>query len=167
MPSEHRVLTIRLSEMRDAQALMEIDALVWDEWTAPEPVRWSSREDYLRHCPPGSQLVAVVDGVLCGYIGFRPATGLSSNSHVCEINIAVHPDYQQEGIGSRLIEAGKKWAQAQGKRKLRLRVLSSNPGAIAFYGKCGFVQEGCLEREFCIGGRDVDDILMSCFLPRP
>ena len=83
MPSEHRVLTIRLSEMRDAQGLMDIDALVGNEWTAPERARGSSRGEYVRHCPRGSQLVAVVDNVLCGYIGFRPATGLSSNSHVC------------------------------------------------------------------------------------
>jgi len=164
MKLDQQTLTFRVSRMKDAQALMDIDALVWTELTAPEPLCWTSREDFLRHCPPAAQLVAEADGTVCGYVGFRQPTGLAAHSHVCEMNIAVHPARQREGIGTRLIAEAKAWAAGQGKRKLRLRVLSTNVGAIRFYRKCGFVEEGRLLREFRIGGRDVDEIWMAYFL---
>lgn len=164
MNLDQQTLTIRLSTMKDAQALMDIDALVWTERTAPEPMHWTSREAFLRQCPPASQLVAEADGIVCGYVGFRDPTGLPAHSHVCEINIAVHPAHQREGIGTRLIGAAKAWAAGQGKRKLRLRVLSTNPGAVRFYLKCGFVEEGRLVREYMIGGRETDEIWMAYFL---
>ncbi|MDR0269299.1 GNAT family N-acetyltransferase [Paenibacillus sp.] len=166
MNLHQQTLIIRLSQMKDAQALMDIDALVWTERTAPEPLYWPSREDFLKHCPPASQLVAECDGVVCGYIGFRHPTGLAGNGHVYEIDIAVHPAYQREGIGARLIEETKIWAANQGKLKLRLRVLSINTSAIAFYRKCGFVEEGRLIREFWIEDRYVDAIWMACFLDK-
>jgi RimJ/RimL family protein N-acetyltransferase len=62
------------------------------------------------------------------------------------------------------MDAMKQYALEQGITKLRLRVLSSNPGAIAFYTQCGFVTEGRLISEFYIAGKYVDDILMSYFI---
>lgn len=164
MSTSQQTVTIRFSEMKDAAQLMELDDLVWDKYTAPEPLHWTSRDNYLLHCPPGSQLVAVSGEDLCGYVGFRTPTGLDSNSHVYELNIAIHPTYQRNGLGRRLLQAVKEMAQLEDKTKLRLRVLSSNPGAVAFYKACGFHEEGRLAREFFVDGRYVDDIIMSCFL---
>ncbi|WP_127594353.1 GNAT family N-acetyltransferase [Paenibacillus lautus] len=164
MKTRQETLTIRFSEMKDAAALMELDELVWDRNTAPAPLEWTSRDQYLLHCPPGTQLVALREGELCGYIGFRSPTSLHSNRHVLEMNIAVHPAYQRQGIGQRLIEAVKDMARVEGISKLRLRVLSSNPGAFSFYRNCGFQEEGRLIQEFYVDGRYVDDILMCCFL---
>ncbi|MGN7359214.1 GNAT family N-acetyltransferase [Paenibacillus sp. SAF-054] len=164
MKLQQQTLTIRFSQMKDARALMDLDAMVWTDRTAPEPLEWPSREDFLQHCPPASQLVAEVGGVLCGYVGFRHPTNLAGNSHVYEIHIAVHPAHQREGIGTRLIEAAKARAAQEGKLKLRLRVLSTNTGAIAFYRKCGFVEEGRLMDEYWIDGMYVDEVWMSFFL---
>lgn len=164
MSISQQTVTIRFSELKDAAPLMELDNLVWDKNTAPEPLQWDSRDQYLLHCPPGAQLVAVVGDEVCGYVGFRPPTGLESNLHVYELNIAIHPSYRRQGIGLRLIGALKDLARLEGKRKLRLRVLSCNPGAVAFYKSCGFREEGRLVQEFYVDGRYVDDILMSYFL---
>lgn len=41
---------IRLSEMKDADQLMELDALVWTDQTSPAPMQWRSRQQYLQHC---------------------------------------------------------------------------------------------------------------------
>lgn len=164
MKINQRTLTIRLSEMKDAQQIMDLDAIVWDDHSAPEPLNWTSREDFLRHCQPGSQLVALIDEQICGYVGFRYPTMIRTNHHVYEINIAVHPQYQNEGIGTRLMETMKAWATEQGKEKLSLRVLSTNPTAIRFYERCGFVIEGRLVNEFLVNGRYIDDVLMGCFL---
>jgi ribosomal protein S18 acetylase RimI-like enzyme len=155
---------IRLSELKDAAQLMELDALVWDKYTSPEPLNWRSRQQYLQHCPPGSQLIAVQGERVCGYVGFHPATGMPVNRHVYEINIAVHPHDRRCGMATALMDAMKQYALEQGITKLRLRVLSSNPGAIAFYTQCGFVTEGRLMSEFYIAGKYVDDILMSYFI---
>jgi ribosomal protein S18 acetylase RimI-like enzyme len=155
---------IRLSELKDAAQLMELDALVWDKYTSPEPLNWRSRQQYLQHCPPGSQLIAVQGERVCGYVGFHPATGMPVNRHVYEINIAVHPHDRRCGMATALMDAMKQYALEQGITKLRLRVLSSNPGAIAFYTQCGFVTEGRLISEFYIAGKYVDDILMSYFI---
>ncbi|CQR58720.1 GNAT family N-acetyltransferase [Paenibacillus riograndensis] len=157
-------LTIRPSEIRDVRELIVLDNMIWTEDTSPGPLMWRSREDYLMHAPPGSQLVALKDGELCGYVGFGCPSGMESNRHVCEVNIAVHPKFQRMGIGGQLIEAIKSHAAENRIRKLRLRVLSCNEPALAFYRKCGFVEEGRLREEFFLGGRYVDEVFMSCML---
>lgn len=153
-------IELRLSTFSDAEAIMEIDKLVWDESTTPGQIKWNSRSHFLQTCPPGSQLVAAQNGVLCGYLGFAPPTPLPSNNHVYEINIAVHPDFQGYGVGIQLVSEVKELARQQGVRKLSLRVLSSNVRAISFYKRCGFVEQGRLVEEFFLQGNYVDDILM-------
>lgn len=156
----HKIST-RLSEMRDAAALMDIDKLTWDRNNTPaEALHWNSREHYLQCCPPGSQLVACLGEQICGYIGFKYPTSLPSNRHVLDLNIAIHPAYQRQGIGRLLMDAMLERASTLGVSKLSLRVLSSNPGAIAFYESCGFIKQGRLVEEFLIQGQYVDDILM-------
>lgn len=153
-------IELRLSRFSDAEAIMELDKLVWDESTTPGQIKWNSRAHFLQTCPPGSQLVAVINGGLCGYLGFAPPTPLPSNKHVYEINIAVHPDFQGYGVGVQLISELKELATQQGVRKLSLRVLSSNKRAISFYQRCGFVEQGRLVEEFYLQGSYVDDVLM-------
>ena len=164
MSISQQTLTVRYSELKDAARLMELDELVWKPGNAPEALEWHSLEHYLLQCPPGSQLVAVRGDEILGYIGFREPTGMESNRHVYELNIAVHPSHRRKGLGRILIEELKVLAQLRGKSKLRLRVLSSNPGAIAFYKVCGFKEEGRLVKEYYLDGRYVDDVLMSYFL---
>ncbi|AZK45839.1 GNAT family N-acetyltransferase [Paenibacillus lentus] len=153
-------LWIRRSEMRDASQLMELDALVWDSRTSPSPIAWTSREQYLQKCPPGSQLVAGIDDLICGYLGFSTPSAMASQRHVYELHVAIHPSYRRLGIGSKLMATMKELAAEEGIRKLCLRVLSTNPCAIAFYEHCGFITQGRLIAEYCIDGEYVDDILM-------
>ncbi len=46
-------------------------------------------------------------------------------------------------------------------RKLRLRVLATDPRAEALYCSCGFVQEGRFVGEFLLGGVAVDDLVLA------
>lgn len=156
-------LTIRASEIKDVRELIHLDHLIWTEETSPGPLLWRSQEDYLLSAPPGSQLVALQDDKLCGYVGFGCPSRMESNKHVCEVNIAVHPSYQRLGIGRQLMEAIKAHAANHAIRKLRLRVLSCNAPALSFYHKCGFVEEGRLREEFFLNGRYVDEIFM-CYI---
>ncbi|MDO7906474.1 GNAT family N-acetyltransferase [Paenibacillus sp. JX-17] len=155
-------MLLRLSQLKDAGQLMDLDALIWDVHTAPAPVIWRTKELFLRSSPPGSQIVAVdEDERLCGYLGFRHPMGAESNRHVWEIAVAVHPSYQRQGIGHALMNSIKGVAREKGIRKLRLRVLSSNTAAISFYKRCGFVEEGRLVGEFYLEEQYVDDVLMA------
>lgn len=154
------MLIIRLSEDRDTPALLELDLTVWNLDNSPADLSQTTLEEYARSYPAGSQLVAELDGRVCGYVNMKPPTPLATNSHVAELAIAVSADCRGTGVGRALLEAAGERALAQGKRKLYLRVLSTNAGAISFYKKCGFIEQGRLVEEFFINGRYVDDLLM-------
>jgi len=154
-------VNIRFSVLQDIQQLMELDHLIWDEKVTPASFRrWISQEEYMAHRPVGTQLVAVKGNIVCGYLGLQSPTPLPSNSHVSELDIGVHPAFQRRGIGRKLLDTAAAVAYGQGKRKLSLRVLSTNEEAILFYKRCGFTEQGRLVQEFYLGGRYVDDLLM-------
>ncbi|ASS77244.1 GNAT family N-acetyltransferase [Tumebacillus algifaecis] len=154
------MLIIRPSTAEDAVQLVALENIVWTSDIAPVPIHWDSTADYLQSCPPGSQLVADLDGVICGYVQSKPPTPLPSNSHVTELAIAVHPAYHSRGIGSQLLQAIEADARLHGKRKLTLRVLASNEKAIQFYKRCGYLEQGRLVQEFYLNGNYIDDLLM-------
>jgi RimJ/RimL family protein N-acetyltransferase len=155
------LLTTRLSETRDLPDMLALDSKVWNYDNSPADLtKLTTLEQFAEYNPPGSQIVAELDGVFCGYVGMRPPTSLLSNRHVVELAIAVDSQFRGAGIGRALLEAAEKYAAGEGKRKLYLRVLSSNTGAIAFYEKCGFILQGRMVEEFFINGRYVDDLLM-------
>ncbi|MBE6821725.1 MAG: GNAT family N-acetyltransferase [Ruminococcaceae bacterium] len=52
--------------------------------------------------------------------------------------LAVHPDFQQAGVGRALIEFSKQLAQQKGMKAVRLDVRSGNLPALRLYESCGF-----------------------------
>ncbi len=81
-------------------------------------------------------LVAVEDGVVCGYIGSQSVMGESDM-----MNVAVHPDHRRKGVGEMLVLALCD-ALSKENTSLALEVRASNGPAIALYEKLGFVQVG-------------------------
>jgi ribosomal protein S18 acetylase RimI-like enzyme len=158
---------IRRARPADERRLAELDAVAWSAESgfpsviaAPGPSGFFSAEH-----PPQAHLVADIDGRIAGYLRIEAATRLPENAHVLVVNgFAVHPDLRRHGIGSLLLQAAGDHARAAGARKLTLRVLSSNRGAIALYAQRGFTREGVLRGEFLIEGDYVDDVLMAKFL---
>jgi len=152
-------IIVRWSRDDDIPALAALNNRIWDDVNSPHVAVVTEAEYRERH-PAGSGLVADADGAVCGFIIWRTPSRMESNAHVAELAIAVDPEFQGHGIGRRLVAAACAEAKAQGKRKLSLRVMSTNEKAIAFYERLGFRVQGRLVEEFCIGGRYVDDILM-------
>lgn len=113
-------------------------------------------------------LVAVEgDGLVCGQIHAKRET-VALFAHVLgSLTVAVHPERQGQGIGSKLFEALIAWAKAQDPAILRIELAAGggNPGAIRLYERLGFKQEG---RQAARGrlpdGRFEDDILMGMLL---
>lgn len=151
---------IRLSKKEDFSQLVEMDYQMWHSANSPSLIHWDSVEAYEARCPEGSQLVAIINGQVCGYAGLHQPTPLESNSHVTELSIAVHPEYRRRGIARKLLDAAGDWAREQKKRKLSLRVLATNRAAINLYESCGFLEQGRLVEEFFSDGKYIDDVLM-------
>jgi ribosomal protein S18 acetylase RimI-like enzyme len=103
-----------------------------------------------------------MDGTVAGYIRLMPPTHLPENAHVIQIQgIAVHPAARRRGVAAALLAGAEHQARDRGKRKLSLRVLSTNHPALALYEQMGFTTEGVLRQEFAINGSYVDDVLMT------
>ncbi len=96
-----------------------------------------------------------------------PWLELESSRHVLEVKgLAVDPGRRREGIGALLLDAAVARAREEGRRRLVLRVLSTNEGARRLYEAGGFELEGTLRAAFLIDGAYVDDLLMARDLTR-
>jgi ribosomal protein S18 acetylase RimI-like enzyme len=155
---------VRTARAADQEALTEVDAVSWSAEsgfpsTLP-PAR--DRTFFSDDNPPQAHIVAELGGLVVGYIRLKPPTRLPENAHVIQVQgLAVHPDARRRGAAASLLDAAAKQARERGIRKLTLRVLSTNHGAISLYERQGFTREGTLLEEFCINGRYVDDVLMA------
>ncbi|MBC1435675.1 GNAT family N-acetyltransferase [Paenilisteria rocourtiae] len=157
-------MLIRKSTKNDAAGMIEVEHLVWTPGTTPGDTHYATESEYLLRNPPESKVVAEIDGKIAGILGFHSPIPLKSNEHVWMLDIAVHPDFQRHGVGSALMQELYRIAKAENKKKISLRVLSTNEKAIQFYKKHGFEKEGHLRNEFIIDGNYVDDIFMAVFL---
>ncbi len=126
--------SLRPAVFEDLAQIVAIEAS-----TKPGTDRWNQKafEDYLAgHAKLPSDLWVVTDDetdekvagyLVLGYCGYAELW-----------NLAVHPDYQKQGLGRRLIQAAIRSAIKKNCQKLILEVRLSNQGAIAFYEKNGF-----------------------------
>ena len=82
-------------------------------------------------------LVAVECDAVVGYVGSQTVIGETDM-----MNIAVHPDYRKQGIGSELIRRLIGELDAKGSHSLMLEVRASNEPAISVYRNMGFEEVG-------------------------
>jgi ribosomal protein S18 acetylase RimI-like enzyme len=154
--------TIRRATLDDDRALTEIDRVTWAGWITPAALWSAERTFFGRGLQPSDVLVAEVNGAPVGYVQLGSPTPLRSNGHVLEVQgLAVLPSHQRRGIGRQLTLAAMDEARQRGARRVRLRVLGTNPGARQLYASLGFEVEGVLRGEFLIDGQYVDDVLMA------
>jgi ribosomal protein S18 acetylase RimI-like enzyme len=153
---------IRSASVEDDGALRAIDTATWSSDVSPAPPPPPDRSFFGSDNQPENVLVAVVDGVVAGYVRVVPASSLESNRHVHEVRgLAVDSAYRRRGVARRLMDAAADEAVKRGARVLKLRVLAPNTSARTLYESCGFKVEGVLRREFLLDGRYVDDVLMA------
>ena len=82
-------------------------------------------------------LVAVDGDSVAGYVGSQTVIDETDM-----MNIAVHPDFRQKGIGEKLISRLVEELDSMGSHALMLEVRASNVPAISLYEKLGFKQAG-------------------------
>ena len=148
MPRKAEPIVLRAAEPEDAVgvAALYADERVYSgllQLPFPRPSYWQQRlsgDD-----PDQLNLLALSGAEIIGH-GFlgRPHPH-ARRRHVGAIGMAVHPDWQRRGVGSRLLAAlidrADRWMQMT---RLELEVYCDNLAAIALYRKFGFVEEGRL-----------------------
>ena len=164
-------LRVRQARLADQAALAGLEAIAWSvESGFPSVISAAGGRDvafFSAGNPPEAHLVAEVGGDVLGYVRLKAPTHLPENAHVVQVQgLAVHPAARRRGIAAALLAASEQHVRKRGKRKLSLRVLSTNRQAIRLYERLGFVREGALLEEFFINGAYVDDVLMAKDLSR-
>ena len=82
-------------------------------------------------------LVVFEDDKVVGYVGSQTVLGETDM-----MNVAVHPDYRKQGIGTGLIVGLIGELEKRGSHSLMLEVRVSNESAISVYQKLGFTEVG-------------------------
>lgn len=81
--------------------------------------------------------VAEVDGEVVGYI----TTYVNHQTKIGGIpNLSVLPNFQQQGLGTELIETALVYLKAEGMLYARIETLEQNQIGTAFYPKMGFIE---------------------------
>ncbi len=157
-------LTIRQAKIEDApfiaRAAQEIAQVPGYFCSLPSEISEEKVRQTIESLQDG-YLVAEKDGHIVGH-AFLEIFPLQSLRHVAQLNIGVHKGYQEQGIGTQLMEKLIEWAKQSGKvEKIELNVRASNTRAIALYKKLGFNVEGRLKNRVKVGIQYIDDILMA------
>ncbi|MEJ2636090.1 MAG: GNAT family N-acetyltransferase [Calditrichia bacterium] len=121
-------------------------------------------EKIIRECADAKNclmLLAENNQQIIGYAGIRVSTqGIMP--YVGVFGIAVHKEYQHQGIGSGLMNEVLGWArESSGLKKIILAVFEDNINAIKLYESAGFRKEGVLEKSYIINGRPHQQIIMG------
>ncbi|NLK97610.1 MAG: ribosomal protein S18-alanine N-acetyltransferase [Epulopiscium sp.] len=102
-------------------------------------IPWSKEafEKELRENPLAYYIVAELENTVLGYAGMWV---IADEGHIT--NIAVHPDFQHQGVGTLLMEHLIDEARSKNFFGLTLEVRESNVKAQNLYKKFGFINEG-------------------------
>jgi RimJ/RimL family protein N-acetyltransferase len=103
-------------------------------------------------------LVAKVDKRVVGFVGIHRLKGeIGDMSHVGEVGIIVHPDFQSRGIGTKLLEKCISHARNQDFTRLEADTLAHNTAMRRILEKVGFKLEGIRRRRFKRNGKYLDE----------
>ena len=83
-----------------------------------------------------SVIVAVSGGAVAGSI-IGAFDGWRGNLY----RLAVHPDYQRQGIARRLVSEAEDWLRGQGAKRVGAVVEKDHPWAVGFWESAGFALE--------------------------
>jgi RimJ/RimL family protein N-acetyltransferase len=107
--------------------------------------------------------VAETDGKLTGHVVIRRGDD-PHNRHIARPETGVLKKYQNQRVGTRLLEKAIQWAQEQDIKRLEISILRPNLKAIYFYKKMGFQIEGMRNKSLFIQDRYADEYYMARLL---
>lgn len=109
-------------------------------------------------------IIAEINGEVIGSLGF--SGGLRKrDKHVGEFGVSVLKQYWGNKVGEELTRYLINWSKETGIiRKNNLIVRVDNERGIHLYKKLGFVEEGLLKRDFLIGDKFYDSLMMGLLI---
>jgi ribosomal-protein-alanine N-acetyltransferase len=114
-------------------------------------IPWSkeSIEEEILHNGMAVYLTAVAKGHAVGYAGMWK---VFDEGHIT--NIAVHPEFRKDGVGSELLSGLIERGRKSGITALTLEVRKSNTAARALYTKFGFIDGGLRKAYYADNNED-------------
>lgn len=136
---------------RDLPRVMEIEHHSF-------PIPWPQKVFEMQiESERATNFVARIDGVVCGYIiSWR----IYDEVHV--LNVAVHPEFREMGIGQHLVESCLEYFADLGSRLALLEVRKSNETAKNLYLRLGFSRIGLRKKYYSDNGEDAI-VMMKVF----
>ena len=136
-------IEIRDATITDINKIMEIESLTFK---APWP-----KDDVIREITDNKLAVFMVLTINEEVVGFCDYWNTFESGTICQI--AIHPKYQRQSLGSKLLEEIFKDAFAKKTKTLTLEVRETNTKAICFYKKHGFRIE-TIKRDYYSNGEN-------------
>jgi len=122
-----------------------------------ETFQYPSR-DYLEKILKNENTIFMVakfgEEIIGGLTAHELASTYFEANEVYVYDLAVHPDYQRKGIGTRLIEELKKISCSKGDKEIFLQADVGDDYAIDFYKKIGGVPEDVIHFSFACKGEN-------------
>ena len=157
-------INVRAREPRDIEAVHEVmscPGVTRGTMQLPYRSLEGRREQYAQPRLETHSLVAEIDSRVIGVLGLHIESP-SRRRHVGSIGMAVHDDFQGQGVGSALMAAminlADNWLNL---RRIELEVYTDNAPAIRLYEKFGFVTEGTMRDYAFRDGQYVDAYKMA------
>ncbi|SBT65735.1 hypothetical protein GA0070622_2742 [Micromonospora sediminicola] len=159
---------VRPATTEDDAALLTLDRSAWTVGSELPSTRAEQRTAYFNERRrPETHLVAALGGQLVGTVSTHRTVQFPEGAHVFGLwNLMVAEQARRMSIASALLSAAERLAGSHGVKKIGLRVLETNTGAIRLYEQHGYVVEGRHADEFLIDGAYVDDISLGKLLVR-
>ncbi|MCX5066089.1 GNAT family N-acetyltransferase [Micromonospora lupini] len=154
---------VRPATSDDDGALRTLDRAAWTAGSGLPSTLSEERTAYFtERRRPETHLVAALGGQIVGAVSTHPTTPFPEGAHVFGLwNLVVAEEARRRNIASALLSAAERRAGAHGAKKVGLRVLATNTGAVRLYERHGYAVEGRHVDEFLIDGAYVDDISMG------
>lgn len=158
-------IVIRRSEPEDfrgLQRLHEQPLAIFGTLQLPYPSAQTWRQRLEQQSGNHYGLVACVRDTIVGSLGLVVPERTPRRSHVGEIGLAVHDQWQGRGIGTALVRAAvdlaDRWLNL---KRLELATYTDNERALRLYKKFGFEVEGLLRRYAFRDGAFVDAYFLA------
>lgn len=127
-----RAVKIRRLKPKDLPRIAAIEAAAYPE---ARLAAWQQEDfEYFVSLPSVSCHVATISRDVVGFIMVQRKRNRRTNID----NVAILPEAQRKGIGTRLLKAAVRRARREGQAKVTLEVRATNSGAYQLYGTLGF-----------------------------
>jgi putative acetyltransferase len=157
---------LRLTDAADIHELMHMPNVLWGTSLVPSTTAdtWHSIVESWVRDEHTHTFVAETQGKVVGTVGLRVGTG--RERHVGDIAMAVHDNYQGQGIGKMLmltvIDLADNWLNLV---RLEMDVYTDNERALRLYKNFDFEIEGCKRLDAFRGGSYIDSYILARLRP--